>query len=366
MTPLATVADCVRILDMRSGYPFAHNVLGFSDPSVALVDGRWTMFLGGMAPTFRTNIYEFELPCGADPTSPAWSPSRSSAASARRVRPIVRQPARGTWNRCMHSVCYVRGMDSGVEVERIYHAGRAVETVLHRRAPYRIGYLERRPGCDWVSAQAPIPLHSAALPSVLEPKVEFHDGLWHMRFLTIPVGLPSDDTDHFRIMHTVSRTGRDDWSEPVEWFGADDGFFDSVVAEDEHGAVMVITRDSDLEGRTGGPVQGVWLSTAAHASAPRSAWSDPVRVFAPEEAGIEWVDNGMCAPSAQWIEGHQRRLSVFFAGAPRDRSWPRLTLRALRARRTPPVPSPVYFTVGRLDIDIPVAGDRGPGLTADS
>ncbi|TDN90739.1 hypothetical protein [Microbacterium sp. BK668] len=214
------VRNCTKLFDMRDGYPFARNVLGFSDPSVALVGDRWTMFIGGMAPTFRTNIYSFELPPGAPVTSDEWRPSPSAVLSARRIRPVIDQPRRRSWNRCMHSVCFVRGVADAHTVERIYHAGRASETVLNRRLPYRIGYLERRPGEPWRSIDQPLALHGPGLDSILEPKVEYHSGRWHMRFLTLPASRPgSEDPTRFRIMYTTSPNGRDDWTAPVEWFG---------------------------------------------------------------------------------------------------------------------------------------------------
>jgi hypothetical protein len=253
----------------------------------------------------------------------------------------------------MHSVCYVRGVSDGAEVERIYHAGRRAETVLDRRNPYRIGYLERRPDGTWSSIDDPLELHGPDLPNVLEPKVEYHGGRWHMRFLSVPADKPgSEDPRLFRIMHTTSANGRDGWSPPTEWFGTSDGYFDSVVIHDDRRAVMVITRDSDLEGRQDNPLQGVWLSRASAPAAPRSAWSAPIRVFAPESAGFEWVARGMCAPSAVWADDEHGSLSVFFAGAPGNRSWYRLALDALRRRRMPPFPSPVYFTIGRLDLGL--------------
>lgn len=353
MPVAARIRDCTKLLDMREGYPFARNVLGFSDPSVTIIDGRWTMFIGGMAPTFRTNIYAFELPQGEPITSTRWRPSQASIVTSRRLRPIIEQPQRGSWNRCMHAVGYVRGIADGDEVERIYHAGRASETVTNRRLPYRIGYLERRRGEPWRSLDAPLNLHSPDLPSVLEPKVEFHDGRWHMRFLTLPADKPgSEDPSQFRIMHTTSANGTDGWTTPTEWFGTADGFFDSVVLHDEEQALMVITRDSDLEGRDYNPPQGVWLSRADDPAAPRDRWSEPIQVFAAEDAGYAWTARGMCAPSAVWADPAHRTLSVFFAGAPQNRVWGRLALDALRRRRWPPVPSPVYFTIGRLDLEV--------------
>lgn len=347
------VRDCTKLFDMRDGYPFARNVLGFSDPSVTWIEDRWVMFIGGMAPTFRTNIYRFELPPGDPVTSDRWHPSASGVVSARRLRPIVAQPPRGSWNRCMHSVCFVRGVADRETVERIYHAGRASESVVNRRLPYRIGYLERRPGESWRSAPDPLVLRGPHLDSVLEPKVEYHDGVWHMRFLTIPAARPgSEDPTQFRIMHTTSANGRDDWTEPEEWFGTDDAFFDSVVVHDERRALMVITRDSDLEGRSGNPPQGVWVSQADTPRDPRSRWSSPERVFRAEDAGYEWTARGMCAPTAAWADFAHQTLSVFFAGAPRERTWGRLAIDAIRRRKLPPFPSPIFFTIGRLDLDI--------------
>ncbi len=353
MSDSATIHACTKLFDMREGYPFARNVLGFSDPSVAWIEDRWTMFVGGMAPTFRTNIYSFELPAGAPITCDQWRPSPSAVLTRRRLQPIVAQPRRGVWNTCMHAVCYVRGVADGTEVERIYHAGRSSQTVLNKRLPYRIGYLERRHSEPWRSIDQPLALHGPDLPSVLEPKVEYHDDRWHLRFLTIPADRPgSEDPSLFRIMHTSSANGRDGWTTPTQWFGTADGFFDSVMVNSDRGALMVITRDSDLEGRDNNPPQGVWLSRANAPTDPRSAWSDPVRIFAAEDAGFEWTAKGMCAPTAAWADPEHRTLSIFFAGAPENRTWSRLALKALRRRQLPPVPSPVFFTIGRLDLRV--------------
>lgn len=253
----------------------------------------------------------------------------------------------------MHSVCFVRGVAHGQTVERIYHAGRASETVLNGQLPYRIGYLERVPGGQWRSIREPLAVHGPEMESVLEPKVEYHDGRWHLRFLTIPTSKPgSEDPTRFRIMHTTSADGHDDWTPPTEWFGMHDGFYDSVVVHDDRQALMVITRDSDLEGRPDNPPQGVWISRAHAPTDPRSEWTEPERIFAAEDAGYEWTARGMCAPTAVWSDDAHSELSVFFAGAPLERSWHRLALRALRRGQRPPIPSPLYFTIGRLDLEI--------------
>jgi hypothetical protein len=63
---IVAVSAPTRLMDMRDGYPSAVDVLGFSDPSVHFVDGRWTMFIGGLyLPALKTNIFTFVLPRGA-------------------------------------------------------------------------------------------------------------------------------------------------------------------------------------------------------------------------------------------------------------------------------------------------------------
>jgi hypothetical protein len=103
---IVAVSAPTRLMDMRDGYPSAVNVLGFSDPSVHFVDGRWTMFIGGLyLPALKTNIFTFVLPRGALLSSNDWQ--LDHAGGKRRIaRPIVSQPRRGSWNRFMHSVSY--------------------------------------------------------------------------------------------------------------------------------------------------------------------------------------------------------------------------------------------------------------------
>ncbi|TDN90737.1 hypothetical protein EV279_0225 [Microbacterium sp. BK668] len=60
----------------------------------------------------------------------------------------------------------------------------------------------------------------------------------------------------------------------------------------------------------------------------------------------------MCAPTAVWSDAAHRTLSVFFAGAPAERAWHRLAVQAVRRGRRPPFPSPLYFTIGRLDLEV--------------
>ena len=57
---------------MLDGTP-ARDLLGYGDPCVARVGGRWTMFVGGFQLDFRNNLFALELPEGDELDSPRWA-----------------------------------------------------------------------------------------------------------------------------------------------------------------------------------------------------------------------------------------------------------------------------------------------------
>lgn len=348
------VANPHKLYDMREGYSFARNILGFSDPSVAFVDGQWTMFLGGMDWSFRTNIYRFCLPIGAPLSSNDWVIDHAPGKPHKAVA-IMSQPSRGSWNRCMHSVCYVKGKNAaGDIVERIYHAGRSSERVLNKTLPYRIGYAEKINN-KWVSCTSPLPLHSNDRPSVLEPKVEFVDGLWRMRFLSIPAGDIKDPEHHFTIYYSESRDGVTGWSQPVVFTDQHEGYFDSIVVPHGSEWLMILTRDSNLDGKTPYPQQGIWLSRSRIYSGMRRNWSDPELILDANSDSDDWYRGGMCSPSAAWGTGDEEEaqtLYVFFVTATAKTHWLSLAIKSVLRGKRPPVPSPFYFAIGRLAVKI--------------
>lgn len=342
-----------KLLDMRDGYAPIRNVLGMSDPCVAHVDGRWTMFIGGMGLDAKTNILTATLPRGDTLASDRWQFTMVPGNRWRAAR-IVDQPARGQWNRCMHSVCYVEGMVLGEPVRRLYHAGRAAETVVSTGAPYRIGYLEMRDG-RWVSR--PHPLEVMGLRDhlgVLEPKVEYVDGYWHMRYLALRD--PGDDKNgEHTILYSKSADGETNWSDPVVFADAAAGFYDSVVLVD-HGrpCVLALTRDSNLSGATPYPQQGVWFAASPRYSPDLADWSAPSLTVVPEYDQDGWYRNGMCSPSLRWSDHPDEpdTLYVFFVTATARTPWPTMAYRALRSCTLPPVPAPFYFAIGKARIAV--------------
>lgn len=346
-----TLRGATKLLDMREGYAPIRNILGMSDPSVHLVDGRWTMFIGGMGPRFRTNIYRATLPQGAPIDADRWT---FDMAGRFRARSLVPQPPRGAWNRCMHSVCYVKGEMDGAEVERIYHAGRPAETVLSTTAPYRIGYLEKRDG-EWVSCAEPLVLEGLiGHVGVLEPKVEYRDGLWHMRYLALTS--PGDDPDgRHTLLSSVSEDGRTGWSTPTVFADSEAGFFDSVSVPfalgDRKGHLMVLTRSGDFDDRSPYDSHGMWWSSAPDYSGDPARWTPPVQFLDAAASKEDWYGRGTYSPSLVWND-EEGQLEVFFAASPRPTSWLRLARENLARWRPPPVPSPLYFTIGRATVDV--------------
>ena len=343
-----------KLLDMRDGYAPIRNILGMSDPSVARVDGRWTMFIGGMGAAFRTNLLTARLPEGDTLASDRWE-FELVPGSRWRAQRLIPQPPRGSWNRCLHSVCHVRGRVDGVDVERIYHAGRSAETVLSTTSPYRIGFLERRNG-RWVAR--PQPLEIAGLGTgkgVLEPKVEHVDGSWHLRYLALTQ--PGDDKDgNHTILYSRSADGVTGWSEPTVFSDASAGYYDSVALPDRAGSgyLLALTRDSNLFGKPNYPSQGLWLADSADYATTLRGWSSPSLVVDPDDDRDGWYRGGMCSPSLQWSDDPDEPdvLYAFFVTATEHCPWPARAVRALRAGHLPPVPSPFYFAVGKARIEV--------------
>ncbi|MDC0716385.1 hypothetical protein [Nannocystis bainbridge] len=111
------------LYSMLDGTP-ARNLLGYGDPCVARVDGRWTMFVGGFQLDFRNNLFALQLPAGAELDSPQWS-SVSEPGRPGRAQRLAPQPGRDAWDHHgLHTPSYVRGRVGDEEVERIYYAGR--------------------------------------------------------------------------------------------------------------------------------------------------------------------------------------------------------------------------------------------------
>ncbi|HEU4326347.1 MAG TPA: hypothetical protein VFS21_24615 [Roseiflexaceae bacterium] len=346
-----------KLFDMRDGYAPVRGILGMSDPSVHCIDGRWTMFIGAMGWSFKTNIICARLPEGAPLDSAEWS-FEMLPGSGHRVKWLIPQPPRGSWNRFLHSVCYVKGMVNSVPVERIYHAGRTTENVSDLTTPYTIGFMEKVDGV-WISRKQPLALRGTKeYPSILEPKVEYVNGRWCMRYLAIPGKTNKNTIPSYTILYSESADGEHHWTEPVVMFDTREGFFDSVVLPaKEDGYLMALTRDSNLESLPNYPPQGIWLSSSPTYSCNRKDWSSPVRVVDPSDDTDGWYANGMCSPTMQWGNTalDADTLYIFFVAATQKTSWLKESLRRLSRFQRPLVPSPFYFTIGRAEIRFDLA-----------
>ena len=346
--------EVTKILDMREGYAPIRNILGMSDPNIVFIDGQWTMFIGGMGFGFKTNILRATLPRGATLQSNEWR-FDVVPGSRWRAQKLIKQPRRGSWNRCLHSVCYVTGISGGQQVERIYTAGRKSETVLSTKIPYTIGYLEKHDGA-WVSCGEPLPIQgiSGNVGGVLEPKVEYVDGYWHMRYLALIT--PGDDKEGMHtILYTRSRDGVTDWSDPIVFSDAEENYFDSVVIPDRStGYLMALTRDSNLLSKPDYPPQGIWLLQAEQYSGDRRDWSPPQLVVDPTKDTDGWYINGMCSPSIRWSDapGEKNVLYAYFVSATEKSNWFALAASSVVHRRLPPPPAPFYFAIGKARIDV--------------
>ena len=341
-----------KLFDMREGYAPVRGILGMSDPSVHYIGERWTMFVGGLGVSFKTNILCARLPEGAPLSSDAWS-FEMLPGSSHRVKRLIPQPPRGSWNRFLHSVCYVKGMVGGTSVERIYHAGRNTENLWSETTPYTVGFMEKVDGV-WVSRAQPLALHGTkAYTSILEPKVEYVDGKWCMRYLAIPARTNKKVPPIYTILYSESVDGEHDWTEPVVMFDEREGFFNSVVLSAKDGGyLMALTRDSNLESLPNYPPQGIWLSYSPTYSSDRKAWTEPVRVVNPSDDTNGWYANGMCSPTMQWGNTplDEATLYIFFVAATQKTSWLNESLQRLTHFQRPLVPSPFYFTIGRAEL----------------
>lgn len=344
-------AEAVVLFDMARGIP-ARNVLGLSDPDVHLVDGRWTMFLGGFTTRFRVAIFRATLPPGAPIASTAWS-LVTDPRDRRYALQLVDDPPRGAWDRNgMHAPAYVRAVGpDGASDERIYYAGRSSAATTGPRSRYAIGCLRRTPR-GWVRHGPPVHVGTARRPSVLEPLVRFEGGVWHMWYLSAIGEVGRGELPDYRIEHTTSEDGLR-WGAPHVLFTGDDGFFDADVRRVGDGYTMIVARGTNLYATPEFPPQGLWLLRAAAVSGDRSDWSaEPMRVLDTDVAPRPWFAAGACGPSLVHgdTDADADAMYVFFTGTAGRVSWWRRAASRLLRGRCPPVPAPYYLATGRITV----------------
>ncbi|WP_143140859.1 hypothetical protein [Nannocystis exedens] len=344
------------LYSMLDGTP-ARNLLGYGDPCVARVDGRWTMFVGGFQLDLRNNLYALQLPEGDELDSPAWSfvtaPGRPG-----RAQPLVPQPRRDEWDHHgLHTPSYVRGRVGDAEVERIYYAGRGSYRVVDNVAPYGIGVMTRRDG-TWARHPTPILRGSPTSPNVLEPKAAYLNGKWRVWYTTTPQEAGKRAPVRYRIEYVESDDGVTGWSAPVVVFDEEEGYYDAAVTASPPGAAgaytMLLCRSTNLYGRSPFPEQGMWLAAGGEEFGARANWQIAASpLIRCDAAAPEWYRHGPFGPSLVALDRPTRRgvaACVFFSGVDSRRNWARLALRNLGRGKLPPPPAPFFFTLGRLDL----------------
>ncbi len=333
--------------DMLDG-PMPRGMLGNGDPDVHLIDGRWTMFLGGFSTSFRNRLYRATLADGAELSSGRWHVDRDRRG---RVAALVPDPPRGAWDAGgRHTPNYVPAVD-GVG-PRIYYAGRATSRHYGPTSRYSIGVLEFRDG-RWQRRSEPVLEGAAPRSSVLEPLVIHTEGRYRMWFQTSPHVIGPGEQPDYELRCSDSEDGLTGWSTPQVFASAHEGFFNNTVARFGRGWVMVLARSSNLHAAADFPAQGLWCITADHPSPARADWSSPHRLLDTDAPGTpSWLARGTHGPALALADPTSTEATVHFSATRSSPPWRVLASRRLAGLRRPPVPAPFYFATGRMQIDL--------------
>lgn len=336
-----------RLWDMVDG-PMPRGLLGIGDPDVHLIDGRWTMFLGGFSTTFRNRLYRAILADDAELDSGAWRIERNHSD---RATALVPDPPRGAWDAAgMHTPSYVPANDH--HGPRIYYTGRATSKHYGPQSHYAIGVLEYRHG-RWHRRNAPILQGTPPRSSVLEPFVIYTEGGYRMWYQANPHEIGPGEQPDYQLCCTDSEDGLTGWSAPRVFADSDEGFFDNTLARGGQGWVMVLARGSNLHATPNFPGQGLWWITASRPSADRADWSLPQRLLDTDVPNTpDWFARGTYGPAVAFTDPTTMRATVYFTATRSAPSWPALTLRQLVRLQRPPVPAPFYLGTGSIQADL--------------
>ncbi len=100
----------VKLFDQIERYGEITNVLGFGDPHVEKVDGRWQMFIGGFQTNFKNNLFTASLPHGEPLSSNNWKLSMDNQ-NPKKAKPLIENSEKGSWDYFgFHTPCYVKGI----------------------------------------------------------------------------------------------------------------------------------------------------------------------------------------------------------------------------------------------------------------
>jgi hypothetical protein len=323
----------LKIFDPRDAST-GSGVAELLDASVAQRSEQWWMYLAGQASGYGpTEIYSASLPAGAPLSAAGWELTRDAAEE---LAPLAGRSLSRAWdgNGGRHCPSYVKGFDPRKcdWAERIYYAG-AAENLW---GPYTIGFLQWN-GENWMDQREPAFAASEDWEhgSVYEPNLIYHDGKWKMWYVA-----GSNQEDYLVQGYAESEDGITGWSKHTVFAPPEMKMFDFCVRQRGESFDAIFARVWVGEG-TPPPETGLWWCRADTPSSALSKWSQPVQIMTAESR--EW-HSGPWKPSFQFDGQVGERALVFFDGL---------------YRTADPGPFPFAFTLGCLEIDLPLGSSSG-------
>jgi hypothetical protein len=299
------------------------------DASVVRRNDQWWMYLAGQPDGYgATDIYSASLSPGLPLSAFGWEPNRDAVG---KLNPLAGRDSSQTWDRDggRHCPSYVKGWNPVKRewVERIYYAG-AADNLW---GPYTIGFLEWD-GEVWVHQAAPVfaATEDWERGSVYEPNLIYHDHKWRLWYVA-----GSHQEDYLVHGYAESEDGISGWSEHKVFASPEMKMFDFCVRPRAGGFDAIFARV--WVAQTTPPAEtGLWWSRSEAPSGKLSDWSHPIQIMTADDR--DW-HSGPWKPSFQFDEQLEERALVFFDGL---------------YRTSDPGPFPFAFTLGCLDIKLPL------------
>jgi hypothetical protein len=299
------------------------------DASVIRREGSWWMVLAGQVRgQGAPQLFSAALDPGALLSANGWEVTQDGAGAP---APLGAHNQSRSWDGPggRHCPSYVKGWDPHKRqwVERIYYAGGA-ENVW---GPYTIGFLEWN-GHVWVDQSTPAFVANEEWEhgSVFEPNLIYHGDKWKMWYVA-----GSNHENYLVHGYAESADGASGWSKHTIFAPPEMKMFDFCVRERGDSFDAIFARVWVGEGSAPSET-GLWWCRAESPSHILSDWSRPIQIMNAEDRG--W-HSGPWKPSLAFSENDTNRAFVFFDGL---------------YRTAGPGPFPFAFTLGCLEVDLPV------------
>lgn len=299
------------------------------DASVTKRTEGWWMVLAGQPGGYgATDLYSASLGDSTALSPVGWRPLLDGAGQ---LVPLSARNRSALWDGKggRHCPSHVKGWDPNKEawVERIYYAGAAGNLW----GPYTIGFLEWN-GVQWQDQPEPVfrANEDWERGSVYEPNLVYHDAKWKMWYVA-----GSNREDYLVQGYAESEDGKSGWSTHGLFAPTEMRMFDFCVSQRDDTFDAIFARVWVKED-TPPPQTGLWWCRAKTPSSRLSDWGQPIQIMTAEDRG--W-HSGPWKPSLQFREQIGERALIFFDGS---------------YRTSDPGPFPFAFTLGCLELDLPV------------